>query len=42
MVNSKPCPENPILRVLPEIEEKVLYLRRNYHYQAAQRPRGWK
>jgi hypothetical protein len=31
LVNSKPCPENPKLRTPPEIEEKVLYLRRTYH-----------
>jgi transposase-like protein len=31
LVNSKPCPENPRLRTPPEIEDKVLYLRRTYH-----------
>lgn len=31
LVNSKPCPENPKLRTPPEIEEKILYLRRRYH-----------
>jgi transposase len=31
LINSKPCPENPKLRTPPEIEEKILYLRRNYH-----------
>jgi transposase InsO family protein len=31
LINSKPCPENPKLRTPPEIEEKVLYLRRHYH-----------
>ena len=30
-INNKPCPENPRLRTSPEIEEKVLYLRRTYH-----------
>ena len=25
------CPENPKLHTPPEIEEKILYLRRNYH-----------
>jgi transposase len=30
-INSKPCPENPSLRTPPEIEEKILYLRRTYH-----------
>jgi transposase InsO family protein len=31
LINSKPCPENPKLRTPPEIEEKILHLRRNYH-----------
>jgi DNA invertase Pin-like site-specific DNA recombinase len=31
LVNSKPCPENPSLRIPPEIEEKILYLRKTYH-----------
>ena len=31
LVNSKPCPANPKLRTPPEIEEKILHLRRNYH-----------
>lgn len=31
LVNSKPCPENSRLRTPPNIEEKVLYLRKNYH-----------
>ena len=31
LINSKPCPENPKLRTPPEIEEKILYLRRTYH-----------
>lgn len=31
LVNSKPCPENPKLRTPPEIEEKILYLRKTYH-----------
>lgn len=31
LINSKPCPENPKLRTPPEIEEKVLYLRKTYH-----------
>lgn len=30
LINSKPCPENPSLRTPPEIEEKILYLRRTY------------
>jgi len=31
LINSKPCPGNPRLRTPPEIEEKILYLRRTYH-----------
>lgn len=31
LVNSKPCPQNPALRTHPEIEEKILYLRKKYH-----------
>ncbi len=36
LINSKPCPENPKLRVPKEIEEKILYLRTNYHFGPAQ------
>jgi len=32
LINSRPCPENPSRRTPPEIEEKILYLRRNYHF----------
>ena len=32
LVNSKPCPENPKLRFPKEIEQKILYLRKNYHF----------
>jgi transposase len=32
LVNSKPCPTNPKLRTKPEVEEKILYLRRTYHF----------
>ena len=32
LINSKPCPKNPAVRVNPEIEEKILYLRKNYHF----------
>ena len=32
LINSKPCPENPALRVPPDIEEKILYLRKTYHF----------
>lgn len=31
LVNKKPCPSNPSLRTPPEIEEKVIYLRKTYH-----------
>ncbi len=31
MINHKPCPENPTLRIAREIEEKIIYLRTNYH-----------
>lgn len=31
LINSKPCPENPKLRTSPEIEEKILYVRKNYY-----------
>jgi len=31
LINHKPCPENPTLRVAPEIEEKIIYLRTTYH-----------
>lgn len=32
LVNSKPCPENHKLRTPPHIEEKILYLRKTYHF----------
>jgi len=31
LINQKPCPENPKIRVAKPIEEKILYLRTNYH-----------
>jgi len=31
LINKKPCPENPKIRVKKPIEEKILYLRKNYH-----------
>ncbi len=31
LINSKPCPENPTLRIPKAIEEKILYLRKTYH-----------
>ena len=30
LVNSKPCPENSALRVPKEIEDKILYVRREF------------
>ena len=32
LINSKPCPENPALRTPTRIEEKILHLRRRYHF----------
>ena len=32
LVNSKPCPQNPTLRVPHDIEEKILYLRKTYQF----------
>jgi transposase len=34
LINSKPCPQNPKIRVSKPIEEKILYIRRNYHFGA--------
>jgi hypothetical protein len=31
LINSKPCPQNPKLRIFPHITEKILYLRKNYY-----------
>jgi len=31
LINSKPCPQNPNLRTPKDIEDKILYLRKNYH-----------
>ena len=31
LINSKPCLENPSLRTPVEIEEKILYFRKNYY-----------
>ena len=31
LINSKPCPKNPKLRTPPHIENKIIYLRKNYH-----------
>ena len=35
LVNSKPCPQNPKLRVPKKVEDKILYLRTNYHFGPA-------
>jgi transposase len=32
LINSKPCPKNPSRRTPAEIEEKIVYLRRTYHF----------
>lgn len=32
LINSKPCPENLKLRIPLPIEEKILYLRKTYHF----------
>lgn len=32
LINSRPCPENPKLRTTALIEEKILYLRKHYHF----------
>lgn len=32
LINNRPCPENPSRRTDPAIEEKVLYLRKKYHF----------
>jgi transposase InsO family protein len=31
LINSKPCPQNPKIRIAPEIEEKILHLRKTYY-----------
>jgi len=31
LINSKPCPQNPTLRMPIEIEDKIIYLRKTYH-----------
>ena len=31
LINRRPCPENPTLRVSPELEEKIVHLRKRYH-----------
>jgi transposase InsO family protein len=32
LINKKPCPENPKLRTPKYIEDKVIYLRKKYHF----------
>jgi len=32
LINNKPCPENPSLRIAKEIEEQIIYLRTTYHF----------
>lgn len=31
LINSKPCPVNPKLRLSPELEEKILYICKSYY-----------
>ena len=31
LINSKPCPQNPKLRIPADIEEKIIHLRKNYY-----------
>lgn len=33
LINTKPCPENHKLGVLRLIEDKIVYLRPNYHFE---------
>jgi len=33
LINQKPCPENLKLRTPIEVEEKVIYLRKKYHFR---------
>ena len=30
LINSKPCPENPKIRIPKEIEDKIIYVRREF------------
>jgi len=32
LINNKPCPENHKLRIPKDIEEKIVYLRKHYHF----------
>ncbi|PKO43539.1 MAG: hypothetical protein CVU29_10865 [Betaproteobacteria bacterium HGW-Betaproteobacteria-22] len=32
LIDSRPCPENPALRVSKEFEEKIIHLRTTYHF----------
>jgi len=34
LINSKPCPQNPKIRVPKDIEDKIIYIRKNYHLGA--------
>ena len=31
LINSKPCPQNPKLRIPADIEQKILHLRKTYY-----------
>lgn len=32
LINNKPCPQNPRLRIAAPIQEKILHLRKTYHF----------
>jgi transposase InsO family protein len=32
LINNKPCPENPRLRIAAPIQEKIFHLQKNYHF----------
>ena len=31
LINSKPCPQNPKLRIAADIEQQILHLRKTYY-----------
>lgn len=41
LISSKPCPENPTLRVPQNIEEKILYLKKTYICGSCGSPGSW-
>jgi len=34
LINGKPCPQNPTLRVPPDIKEKILYLKKDLSFSS--------